>query len=55
MSKDKSFEVDERESKLAALRAALDEGEASGAAVPFDFDTFIAEKRKRHGACSDEG
>ena len=48
MSKDTSFELEEREAKLAALRAALDEGEASGAATPFDFETFIAEKRQRH-------
>jgi Arc/MetJ-type ribon-helix-helix transcriptional regulator len=32
-------------SKLAALRATLDEGEASGAATAFDFEAFIAEKR----------
>jgi antitoxin ParD1/3/4 len=51
MSKDASFEVDEREEKLAALRAALDDGESSGAAIPFDFEAFIAEKRQRHGAC----
>ena len=48
MSKDTSFELEEREKKLAALRAALDEGEASGAAIPFDFEAFIAEKRQRH-------
>lgn len=33
------------EAKLAALRAALAEGEASGEAVPFDFEVFIAQKR----------
>jgi hypothetical protein len=38
MSKDTSFEVEEREKKLAVLRAALDDGEASGAATPFDFE-----------------
>ena len=48
MSKDTSFELEEREEKLAALRAALDDGEASGAATPFDFEAFIAEKRQRH-------
>jgi antitoxin ParD1/3/4 len=48
MSKDTSFEVEEREEKLAALRTALDDGEASGAATPFDFEAFIAEKRQRH-------
>ncbi len=46
MSKDTSFEVEEREEKLAALRAALDDGETSGVATPFDFETFIAEKRQ---------
>jgi Arc/MetJ-type ribon-helix-helix transcriptional regulator len=51
MSKDKSFEAYEREEKLAALRAALDDGESSGAALPFDFEAFMAEKRQRHGAC----
>jgi antitoxin ParD1/3/4 len=38
--------LEEREMKLEALRAALIEGEQSGAATPFDFDEFI--KRKRH-------
>ena len=32
--------------QMAALRAALDEGEASGAATPFDFDGFIESKRR---------
>jgi antitoxin ParD1/3/4 len=40
--------LEDRESKLAALRAALIEGEASGAVAPFDFEAFIA--RKRQGA-----
>ncbi|HEV3492247.1 MAG TPA: type II toxin-antitoxin system ParD family antitoxin [Reyranella sp.] len=48
MSKDMSFELEEKELKLAALRAALDEGEASGTATSFDFEVFIADKRKRH-------
>jgi antitoxin ParD1/3/4 len=47
MSKDMSFELEERDEKLAALRAALDDGEASGVATPFDFEAFIAEKRQR--------
>ena len=35
----------QRESaELAALHAALVEGEDSGASAPFDFDTFIAER-----------
>ncbi|MBN9063662.1 MAG: antitoxin [Rhizobiales bacterium 65-9] len=32
--------------KLKALRAALEEGEASGVATGFDFDRFLTEKRK---------
>jgi antitoxin ParD1/3/4 len=35
----------EQEVKLAALRAALIEGERSGPSTPFDFDAFIAGKR----------
>jgi antitoxin ParD1/3/4 len=37
--------LEEQEAKLAALRAALIEGEQSGASTPFDFDKFIAGKR----------
>ncbi len=37
--------LEAEETKLAALRAALAEGEASGEAVPFDFDAFVARKR----------
>ncbi len=39
--------LEEEEAKLAALRAAIDEGDASGPATPFDFDAFIARKRKQ--------
>ena len=39
--------LEEQEAKLAALRAALDEGEASGPATPFDFDAFIERKHKQ--------
>jgi len=46
--------LEEQEAKLAALRAALIEGEQSGASTPFDFDKFIAGKRaagcRRHDA-----
>lgn len=35
--------LEEREAKLADLRAALIEGEESGVAEDFDFDQFIAE------------
>jgi antitoxin ParD1/3/4 len=36
--------LEEQETKLAALRAALIEGETSGASTPFDFEAFIARK-----------
>jgi antitoxin ParD1/3/4 len=38
--------LEEQEAKLAALRAALDEGERSGVPAPFDFDQFLETKRK---------
>jgi antitoxin ParD1/3/4 len=37
--------LEERETELAALRAALVEGEASGAPEPLDFDEFVASKQ----------
>ena len=37
--------LEEREAKLAALRAALIEGEESGEATPVDIEGFIAKKR----------
>lgn len=39
--------LEEQETKLSALRAALIAGEKSGLSRPFDFDAFIARKRKR--------
>ena len=36
--------LEEQETKLAALRAALIEGETSGPSTPFDVDGFIARK-----------
>jgi antitoxin ParD1/3/4 len=39
--------LEEREAEIAALRAALIEGEESGASTPFDFEAFIARKRKQ--------
>ena len=36
--------LEEEEAKLAVLRVALAEGEASGPAAPFDFEAFIARK-----------
>ncbi|MEA2899367.1 MAG: antitoxin ParD1/3/4 [Bradyrhizobium sp.] len=38
--------LEEQEAKLSALRAALVEGENSGPSTSFDFDRFIARKRK---------
>lgn len=38
--------LEEQEAKLAALRSALIAGEKSGVSKPFDFDAFIARKRK---------
>jgi antitoxin ParD1/3/4 len=40
--------LEERELKLAALRAAIDEGDASGDPQPFDFDAFLAERQAWH-------
>lgn len=41
--------LEEREARLAALRAALIEGEESGFLEDFDFDAFIAEKLQNEG------
>ncbi|MFQ5790987.1 MAG: type II toxin-antitoxin system ParD family antitoxin [Acidobacteriota bacterium] len=38
--------LEEREAKLKALRAAIDEGLESGPAQPFDVEAFIAEKAR---------
>lgn len=38
--------LEEQETRLAALRAALIEGEESGPSTPFDFDSFIESKRQ---------
>jgi antitoxin ParD1/3/4 len=49
MPKNTSLELrllKEQEAKLSALRAALVEGENSGPSTTFDFDRFIARKRK---------
>ena len=39
--------LEEREAKLDLLRAALIEGEQSGAATAFDFDAFIDRKSRK--------
>jgi antitoxin ParD1/3/4 len=41
--------LEEQETRLAALRAALIEGEESGSATPFDMEAFIARKRAENG------
>jgi antitoxin ParD1/3/4 len=41
--------LEEREARLAALRATLIEGEESGFINDFDFDAFIAEKLQGEG------
>lgn len=38
--------LEEHETKLEALQAALIEGEQSGPGTPFDFEAFIARKRE---------
>ncbi|KXV21107.1 antitoxin [Acetobacter malorum] len=38
--------LEEHETKVKSLQAALLEGERSGPAKPFDFDAFKARKRK---------
>jgi antitoxin ParD1/3/4 len=44
--------LEKREAKLAALRAALTEGEASGPPVELDFEAFLADRR-RDGKATD--
>ena len=38
--------LEEQETRLRALQAALIEGEQSGSPSPFDFDAFLEDKRK---------
>jgi antitoxin ParD1/3/4 len=38
--------LDAEDARLAELRAALQEGEESGPAEPFDFEAFLREKRE---------
>ena len=42
--------LEDQETKLAALRAALIEGEQSGPSTAFDFEAFIAKKRKKNAS-----
>ena len=42
--------LEEQEGKLEALRAALAEGETSGAVQPLDVGTFLAAKRRDQAA-----
>lgn len=37
--------LEERETRLEALRTALADGESSGPAEPFDIDTYLSGKR----------
>jgi antitoxin ParD1/3/4 len=37
--------LEDDDAQLAALRAAIEEGEQSGPAEPFDFDRFIARNK----------
>lgn len=41
--------LEAEETRLAALRAALIEGEESGASTPFDIEAFLASKRGPKG------
>ncbi|SKB00735.1 antitoxin ParD1/3/4 [Agreia bicolorata] len=38
--------LEDQETQMSALRAALEAGEQSGKAEPFDFDEFIAAKKR---------
>jgi antitoxin ParD1/3/4 len=42
--------LEEREAALRALRDAIDAGEQSGPAEAFDFDAYVAAKRRGGGA-----
>jgi len=38
--------LEEQELKLERLRAAIDEGDASGEPQPFDIESYLADKRR---------
>jgi antitoxin ParD1/3/4 len=42
--------LQDEETKMAALRSALMEGEQSGEAVPFDIDRFLSARRNKANA-----
>lgn len=42
--------LEDEETRLEALRAALIEGETSGQAVPLDLDAFLADQRQANPA-----
>ncbi|MDO9338766.1 MAG: type II toxin-antitoxin system ParD family antitoxin [Caulobacter sp.] len=44
--------LEEDETRLAALRQALIDGENSGGSKPFDFDAFLARKHRERSATS---
>jgi antitoxin ParD1/3/4 len=44
--------LEEHEAKLSALRAALVEGEESGASTEFDFEGFLARKRANQSSAA---
>lgn len=46
MSKDTSVTAEEQELTIERLRAALIEGEQSGAPTPLDFDDFLDEMHR---------
>ena len=44
--------LEDQETKLAALRATLIEGEQSGPSTPFNFEAFVARKRASNARAS---
>lgn len=42
--------LEEREAAMQSLRDALDEGERSGPATAFDFEAYLAGRRRAFGA-----
>lgn len=44
--------LEDRETRLRALRQALVDGERSGESTPFDFDEFVAARKQAEGSRS---